>query len=116
MENLELKEKLLCALRNNIEDLKYTFHWNSIGLGSAYKLSNIILYVDSKPFTRTKERKYFWQRKTETIYKDVYKIDFGSESIEITKEEYEEIINLRQEKIKEKQLKELNKLCNNELQ
>jgi hypothetical protein len=113
MENLELKEKLLCALRNNIEDIKPVFHWNSVGLGDGYKLGDIVLYVDSKPFTRTKERMYFWQSKTETIYKDIYRIDYGLEKVEITKEEYEEIINLRQEKIKEKQLEELDKLCKN---
>ena len=33
--------------------------------------------------------------------------------IKLTKEEYEEIMQIRQEKIKEKQLKELEKLCNN---
>ena len=32
----------------------------------------------------------------------------------ITKEEYEEIMQIRQEKIKEKQLKKLEKLCNKE--
>ena len=67
MENLELKEKLLCALRNNIEDIKPTYHWNSKGIGVGYKLSDIILYVDSKPLTKNHQRKDFWQTKTETI-------------------------------------------------
>lgn len=113
MENLELKEKLLCALRNNIEDIKPTFHWNSTGVGGGYKLSNIILYIDSKPLTKTTKGKYFWQTKTERIFEDIFKINFGLESIEITKEEYEEIINLHREKIKERQIEELDKLCKN---
>lgn len=116
MENLELKDKLLYALKSNIDDIKQSFYWNSSGMCAGYTLENIALYTDCKPITLTTKGKYFWQTRTETVYKDVYKIDFGAEEIEITKEEYEEIINLRQEKNKEKQLETLNKLCKSELQ
>ena len=40
-------------------------------------------------------------------------IETEKDNNKLTEEEYEEIMQIRQEKIKQKQLEELTKLCNN---
>ena len=44
-----------------------------------------------------------------------YYIKYQDSTIYITKEEYCDIVKFRQEKIKEKQLEELTKLCGNKI-
>ena len=137
MENLELKEKLLCALKSNIEDIKELreryengarFFWELFYLDK----DSIRIKILKRPVYKKEivekayniKRKYFWQKdKVKIESTEEWNLDyiageiiFENVKFDLTKEEYEEIINLRQEKIKEKQLEELDKLCNNELQ
>lgn len=131
MEDKGIREKLLCALRGNADLLEYKqeFH-GDLGflIGFYYKLRNpqILLYTESvyNNIKKTKvvnvKPKFFWgklkQQEVEytTLEKVGYKgvIEYGNEKFRITKEEYDEIVELREEKIKEVQLEELTKLCN----
>lgn len=122
MENEELREKLLCVLRNNIQDLKKVYNQCYLEIGDvriycnttfAYKDVVIKKEIIEKP-------KYFWQKPKTKIVEDekweidytTFKVRYGEYETQLTKEEYEEIMQIRQEKIKQKQLEELTKLCN----
>ena len=126
MENEELREKLLCVLKNNIQDFKkYGYDSFLLSLKSSDSIWARRISV-SKNDSFEKEviykPKYFWQKpkvKMETFSKytlDYYTLDisYGDYKTRLTKEEYEEIMKIREEKIKEKQLEELTKLCNGE--
>lgn len=123
MENEELREKLLCVLRNNIQDLKRVYNQCYLEIDdvriycyTTFKYKNIVIKKEivEKP-------KYFWQKpKTKIIEDKKREIDYTTFDVsyieyktQLTKEEYEEIMQIRQEKIKQKQLEELTKLCNN---
>ena len=125
MENNEIREKLLCVLRNHIQDFKkYGYDSFLLSLKSIDNIWARRISVD-KDASFEKEviykPKYFWQKpkvKMEIFSKytlDYYtlKISYGDYTTRLTKEEYEELMQIREEKIKEKQLEELTKLCNN---
>lgn len=127
MEDKELREKLLCILRNNIQNFEYYRNKCVNGLVYYNITPMIYLYYNSVYKHTERERevtikpKYFWQKeKTKVVkftnsefdYTTAY-VDYGEFGIALTKEEYEEIMQIRQEKIKQKQLEELTKLCNN---
>lgn len=119
----QIKEKLLCVLKTNAGDLKKLYCNNIL----SYKdnsikidLYNLGVYEDYKEERSTVvPAKYFWQKdKTEntTVWSkrfshNVARIEFGGKKFIIEKEEYDEIIKLREEKIKERQLEKLEKLC-----
>ena len=114
MEDKELREKLLCAIKNNIADFErshtsYSLYFNSIYLyfETIEKVNELIV-----------PPKYFWQKEKILHHRvkdyNTFIVEYGSFRTTLTKEEYEEIMQIRQEKIKEKQLKELEKLCNKE--
>ena len=104
MQDLEIKEKALCALRKNADKIsskKYLyqngFHiWMSIK--HLYKETRHVFFVFSYI---TKEY-------------DGYVVEVSvNDSIvfNITSEEYEEIMKIREEKIREKLIKELDEIC-----
>ncbi len=127
---MELKERLLCALRSQadkIEDRSYAgcggyyiIKYLEVDVNSSIYLSRINVY-EEKLFKKTNviKSKYFWQKDKIEEVEDIdytiisYKgqIEFGGEKFEITKEEYDEIIELREQKIKERQIQQLEKLC-----
>ena len=127
---MEIKEKLLCALRSQADKIKdksyrgcgeyLTITYLEVDTTSSIALSKINIY-DEKLVKKVNiiKPKYFWQKditeETEVIEYTVnsYKgqLEFSGEKFEITKEEYDEIIELRQQKIKERQIKQLDKLC-----
>jgi len=126
MENNEIREKLLCVLRNHIQDFKkYGYDSFLLSLKSIDNIWARRISVD-KDASFEKEviykPKYFWQKpkvKMEIFSKytlDYYtlNISYGDYTTRLTKEEYEELMQIRKEKIKEKQLEELTKLCNGE--
>lgn len=95
MENNELKEKMLCVINKYIKSFTKNYgefinEELKIGFGKYY--GSILFWIFNSP-------EYYYIKYEETV-------------IYITKEEYEEIIKIREEKIKEKQLEELTKLCN----
>ena len=97
MENEELREKLLCVVKRHADSFvknidSYINDDINVSYGRCY--DNLISLIFNF---------YPW-----------YYIKYEETLIYITKEEYEEIMQIRQEKIKEKQLKELEKLCNKE--
>lgn len=97
---MEIKEKLLCVINKNIESFteiiegsdKFINEEFKVGFGKYY--GTIIRLLLNMP--------------------EYYYIKYKESVIYITKEEYEEIMKIREEKIKEKQLEELTKLCNGE--
>ncbi len=125
MENNEIREKLLCVLKNNIQDFrKYGYDSFLISLTSSDNIWARRISVNKEDSFEKEviyKPKYFWQKpkvKMERFSKytlDYYtlKISYGDYTTQLTKEEYKEIMKIREEKIKEKQLEELTKLCNN---
>lgn len=117
----DLKEKLLCALKKNILELrKYSGNWYlfssgdiEIFLGVQYKYENKIeKIIDKLPFY------YFWKKDKNIIVTkehselcSVYNIFYNDAEFKITKEECEEILKLRKEAIEQEKLKQLDNLC-----
>ena len=104
MQDLEIKEKALWALRKNADKIsskKYLYQngfyiWMSIK--HLYKETRHGFFVFSYVTTEL----------------DGYVVEVSvNDSIvfDITSEEYEEIMKIREEKIREKLIKELDKLC-----
>ena len=95
---MEIKEKLLCVINKHIESFteitesygRFINEELKIGFGKYY--GSILFWIFNSP-------EYYYIKYEETV-------------IYITKEEYQEIMKIRKEKIKEKQLEELTKLCN----
>lgn len=126
MENNEIREKLLCVLKNNIQDFrKYGYDSFLLSLTSNDNIWARRISVnkdDSFEKEVIYKPKYFWQKpkvKMERFSKytlDYYtlKISYGDYTTQLTKEEYKETMKIREEKIKEKQLEKLTKLCNGE--
>lgn len=120
MENEELREKLLCVLRNNIQNLKRMY----LEIGEVrIRLYNTFVYKDVITKKEVVEKPlYFWHKPKVKIVEGTgveidyttFDVVYGDYTTRLTKEEYEEIMQIRQEKIKEKQLKKLEKLCNKE--
>ena len=111
MEGIEIREKLLCVLRNEIHNFKrntcneswYTY----------YQLGDITISPETV-FKEVKiKTKYFWQ-KEKTICLIDYKtwdVSFSNYIYRLTKEEYEELTKLREERLREQAIKDLDKLC-----
>ena len=114
MENEELREKLLCAVKSNIADFERKYVGNCLYFNSIYLYFQTIEKVNELIVPP----KYFWQKEKILHHRvedyNTFTVEYGSFRTTLTKEEYEEIIQIRQEKIKEKQLEELEKLCNKE--
>lgn len=131
MEDNELKEKIICALKSNIDSLKkerrggcgYS-EWLQLNSGELeirlYKASKY--KIETFPESRIIKDRWWKCKMVEAVEVDKEVFDYnygrihlnGKYIFDTTREEYEEIIKLRVEKIKERQLEELNKLCNNE--
>lgn len=118
MEDKEIREKLLSVIRNNIQDFVFKHYERSYY--SDYSFNGILLSpttVDKKIIISIPP-KYFWQKtKQKERWRQDYStfnVSYGEFRTQLTKEEYEEIIQIREEKLKKKQLKELEKLCNKE--
>ena len=123
----ELKEKLLCAIKSNIECLAYRNDYHIQGYYGFKKINGKYIILGKEPIhvKKTVERtiypKYFWQKEKIKEVEDWVFIGFKGiikmqdyEQIDITIEEYNEIIKLHEEKSLEKDLKTLSNLCNNE--
>lgn len=121
MENNEIREKLLCVLRNNIQDLKSVFNRSYLEIGDV-RIYCHTTFVYKDVVTKKEvieEPQYFWHKpKVKIIDGRGVEIDYTTFDVtyrdyttRLTKEEYEEIMKIREEKIKEKQLEELTKIC-----
>lgn len=123
MENNEIREKLLCVLRNNIVDFKKASSW-LLHLETDFGVITLDLWLDIyKNIDDTRSEiikpKYFWQKEkivTSATRRSVFdyktaKVCYQDYSYVLTKSEYEEICKLITEKTKEKVLLELDKLC-----
>jgi hypothetical protein len=111
-----MKEKLICALKSNLEEIKPKFYYNSKGITTALAFKNIVLFSETLEVGQEILRgKCFWQIEIRPLFKDIFQIHYHNTKIDITEEEYNEIVSLREKDIKEKQLKELDELCKQEL-
>ena len=122
MENDEIREKLLCVLRNNIQDLKSVYNRSYLEIGDV-KIYCYMTFAYKDVVTKKEvieEPQYFWHKPKVKIVEGTgveidyttFEVTYGDYTTRLTKEEYEEIMKIRKEKIKEKQLEELTKLCN----
>ena len=119
----EIREKLLCVLRNNMDKIRYANRVPYIEAGDfTIKLYTKPVYKDTLEEREVEIKpKYFWQKPTvEKITKKDFELDYytweiyySDYSTVLTKEEYEELSKLKEEKSQEKILNNLNKLCNN---
>lgn len=122
MENDEIREKLLCVLRNNIQDLKSLYNRSYLEIGdvriycyTTFVYKDVVIKKEV-----IEEPQYFWHKPKVKIVDGTgveidyttFEVTYGDYTTRLTKEEYEEIMKIREEKIKEKQLEELTKLCN----
>ena len=123
MEDL-MREKLLCVLRNEIHNFQ------KVHSGTLFiKDGDIDIRIYSANVYKNEIResqkiikpKYFWQKeKTIETVENISVIDYWTWDVSyngytfrLNKEEYEELSKLRGEKLKEKALKDLEKLCKN---
>lgn len=114
-----MKDLLICALEKNAEKLQI---WTQDCLYLSYKISGLSYNMDLVSAKITEEsvevlrpKTFFRKEQTRTVYITKgfeYYIRYCGEKIEITKEEYDKIIKIRKDKLKEKQIQELEKLCN----
>jgi len=117
----EIREKLLCVLRNNMDKVRYAYQVLYIEAGDftiklynkpVYKQITIEKDVEIKP-------KYFWQKPTvKKITKRDFELNYytwevrySDYSTTLTKDEYQELLKLKEEKTQEKLLNNLEKLC-----
>lgn len=123
IENDEIREKLLCVLRNNIQDLKGVYNRSYLEIGdvriycyTTFVYKDVVIKKEV-----IEEPQYFWHKPKVKIVDGTgveidyttFEVAYGDYTTRLTKEEYQEIMKIREEKIKEKQLEELTKLCNN---
>ena len=106
MKDLEIKEKALCALRKNADKIspkKYLYQ-NDFHIWMSIKH----LYKE------TRHNFLFFSYVTTELDGYVVEVSVNDSIVfDITSEEYEEIMKIREEKIREKLIKELDKLCKN---
>jgi hypothetical protein len=117
----EIREKLLCVLRNNMDKVRLFQQDYYIEAGDfTIKLFSKYVYKDIfKEREVVIKPKYFWQKsKIEKRSEAGYELDYFTWVIcysdyitTLTKEEYEELSKLKEEKTQEKILNNLNKLC-----
>lgn len=101
-----MTEKLICAIKSNIGDLK-DWGWGRYYLDVEDALIEIVTEIVDK---KNRWKKFFSIERDVDYYKRF--ISFGGAKYLISEEEYLSIITLREEVVKEKQEDILNKLCN----
>ena len=106
MENL--KEKILCALESNAEKL-YRWVDESYNLKCGLSMYSEPITVPYKPTNIF--NKFFLGGSWVDTGKSSYCASFQGEEVELTKEEFDNILKIRQEKIEQKRIEELDKLC-----
>ena len=115
----DIKEKLLCALRSNIKGLSY----DSMSHPFYLKTKSGSIYIKYKNYYKeiiTYYKKHWWSLKkskdiSRTVDYRTLEIIYGTIKIELSREESEELLKFREEKILENQLLELDKLCNTKI-
>ena len=106
MEDKELREKLLCVLRNNADKLNTENKLET-------KIGTISIKLDRKyEKVLTKLYRLIFKSSKEYCEWDI-KVRFNGLEFNISTEEFIQIKSIQIEKIKQKQLEELTKLCNN---
>ena len=106
MEDKELREKLLCVLRSNADKL-------SVDNKLETKIGTISIKLDRKyEKVLTKLYRLIFKSSKEYCEWDI-KVRFNGLEFNISTEEFIQIKSIQIEKIKQKQLEELEKLCNN---
>ena len=104
MKDLEIKEKALCALRKNADKITAKQHLYQNGFHIWMSIKH--LYKET--------RHVFFVFSYITKEYDGYVVEVSVNNsivFDITSEEYEEIMKIREEKIREKLIKELDEIC-----
>lgn len=124
----EIREKLMCVLRNRIQDFEKSGHFvDTLSFeGIDYKQRYETNYKTVE-ITKVEKDSYFYQ-KVESIIKrkskevnKMYQVPdggywrafvcYGGNSFLLTEEEYKEIEEIRRERIEKRQLEKLEELC-----
>ena len=104
MQDLEIKEKTLCALRKNADKIspkKYLYQ-------NDFHIWMLIKHL----YKETRHRFFVFSYITKEYDGYVVEVSVNDSIVfNITSEEFEEIMKIREEKIREKLIKELDKLC-----
>ena len=106
MKDLEIKEKVLCALRKNADKITNKVYLYQNGFHIWMSIKHL--------YRKTRHKFFVFSHITEEY--DGYAVEVSvNDSIvfDITSEEFEEIMKIREEKIREGLIKELDKLCKN---
>lgn len=116
----DIKEKLLCVLKNNIKGLETNPRFIGYFLKVGDDKIHIRFITYPKKIYTLSCRKNWWglKKSKDVLYITDYKalqITYGQIQIELSREESEELLNFRKEKILENQLLELDKLCNTKI-
>lgn len=114
-----MKEKILCVLKKYITKTRiplYAEHYSYLAL-ELDELPHFII-IDVVPiFGKEKQvKKTFFglierTKDVDVIEGNKYVVEYGRETFEITKEEFDSLIELREEKIKEENINKLEMLC-----
>ena len=106
MKDLEIKEKALCALRKNADKITSKQHLYQNGFHIWMSIKHL--------YKETRHNFLFFSYVTTELDGYVVEVSVNDSIVfDITSEEYEEIMKIREEKIREKLIKELDKLCKN---
>jgi hypothetical protein len=117
-----MKEKLMCVLRNRIQDFEANRLTDSLYFEGILFKPTIIQNYEDKVETVVEKSNSFWQKdktiiSTIKVVKDWYwtaEIHFHNKyQFTLTKEEYEEIMEIRRERVEKRQLEKLEELCKN---
>ena len=106
MQDFEVKEKALCALRKNADKI----------LSKKYLYQNgFHIWMSIKHlYKETRHEVFVFSYITKEYDGYVVEVNVNDSIVfNITSEEYEEIMKIREEKIREELIKELDKLCKN---
>lgn len=111
MEDKEIREMLLCVLRNNIQHFKKIIQSGS--WYAYYSFEDITLHPTPIYKEVKLKPKNFWQKEIDRNIKEyeTFSARYGEFTTQLTKEEYNEILEIRREKIKDSTLKQLTKIC-----
>ena len=106
MQDLEIKEKALCALRKNADRISPDKYLYQNGFHIWMSIKHL--------YKETRHGFFVFSYITKEYNGYVVEVSVNDSIVfNITSEEFEEIMKIREEKIRERLIKELDKLCKN---
>ena len=107
----KFKEKILCALESNAGELREYgyFHYSIRNCPLCMYVENTWKRVLINPATFFRDAIY--EEVDTDINEWTYKAEFQGQTTDLTKEEFDNILKIRQEKREQKRIEDLDKLC-----